>query len=115
MNGDIGQRARLQRGRKRIVLAGTESDRRLDQISEAAQRVSAAGRALDHRCESFGDALVDDRSGQFPLGGKSAVQRPFTDAGPAGDGVHGRVRTQFGVDLARGTQDALGVARGIGA
>ena len=31
------------------------------------------------------------------------------------DDVHGRVRSEFGVDLARGAQDAFGVARGVGA
>ena len=97
------------------MLARAERDRRLDQVGEAAQWVAAPARPFDYGRKVFGDALVDDRPGQLSLGGKSAVERSFPHAGAASDGVHRRVRSEFGIDLTGGAQDAFGVARSVGA
>ncbi|GAA1692086.1 hypothetical protein GCM10009830_44780 [Glycomyces endophyticus] len=44
-----------------------------------------------------------------------AVEGPGADAGPLGDRLQGRVRPLFGEDGARGVQEPLHIACGIGA
>ncbi len=96
------------------MLTCAQGDRRLDQVGKPTQRVAASKRPFDYGRKGFGDALVDDRPRQFSFGGKSAVQRSFSDAGPVRDGVHGRIRSEFGVGFARGAQDAFGVPSSVG-
>ena len=91
-----------------------QGNRSLDQVGKPTQRVAASKRPFDYGRKGFGDALVDDRPRQFSFGGKSAVQRSFSDAGPVRDDIHGHIRTEFSVGFARGAQNAFGVASGVG-
>ena len=98
-----------------MVLPGAERRRCLDEAGETLQRVLSAAGLFDRGREVVVDALIEGRADQVGLGGKPPVQRAFTHPGASGDDVDGGVGSEFGVRLAGGAEDALGIARGIGA
>ena len=103
-------------GRLEEALIGLQllGDRLGEEALEPARRIGVGGEPR-HRLDRGAHLALEDRVDELLLGREAAKQRRLADAGGLRD-LRGRdVEPALGEDLRRGLEDAVAVARGVGA